>query len=234
MENQKGFALIESLLIILILAVIGFGGYYVWHTQKGDKSKSGPHVTSENAAKPVSPAPASDNAMLTLADSTVSLTYPKNEWVADTSAPSGPGGLKLCGQAVISDAQCKDFAAFYLAKEGITDSDHFYVSVGVFDTGNSTTAKDFLNYVGDILANGDGSPATTSQTTINGNPAYYLQADYGSDGQDLYWAILGKNEGVVVSTVLFSGNHYSYQTTNNYFTYKPDVENIVSSIKITD
>ena len=33
-KTQKGFALIEGLLIILILAVIGFGGYYVWNSQK--------------------------------------------------------------------------------------------------------------------------------------------------------------------------------------------------------
>jgi type II secretory pathway pseudopilin PulG len=33
-KDQEGMALIESLLIILILAIIGFGGYYVWHSQK--------------------------------------------------------------------------------------------------------------------------------------------------------------------------------------------------------
>ena len=32
-KTQKGFALIEGLLITLILAIIAFGGYYVWHTQ---------------------------------------------------------------------------------------------------------------------------------------------------------------------------------------------------------
>lgn len=29
--KQKGFALLETLLITLILAVVSFGGYYVWH-----------------------------------------------------------------------------------------------------------------------------------------------------------------------------------------------------------
>ena len=32
-KNQQGFAVIEGLLILLILAVVGFGGYYVYHTQ---------------------------------------------------------------------------------------------------------------------------------------------------------------------------------------------------------
>ena len=29
-KNQKGFGLVESLLVILILSVVGFGGYYIW------------------------------------------------------------------------------------------------------------------------------------------------------------------------------------------------------------
>jgi hypothetical protein len=32
--NQKGFSAIEGLLIIIVILMIGFIGYYVWHTQK--------------------------------------------------------------------------------------------------------------------------------------------------------------------------------------------------------
>jgi prepilin-type N-terminal cleavage/methylation domain-containing protein len=32
--NQSGFGLVEVLLVILVLSVIGFGGYYVYHSQK--------------------------------------------------------------------------------------------------------------------------------------------------------------------------------------------------------
>lgn len=34
MKNQKGFTLVEGLLIVLIMAVIGFGGYTVWNNSK--------------------------------------------------------------------------------------------------------------------------------------------------------------------------------------------------------
>jgi hypothetical protein len=37
-KNQKGFTLVEGLLITLILAVIGFGGYYVYHTNHKTKT----------------------------------------------------------------------------------------------------------------------------------------------------------------------------------------------------
>lgn len=40
-KTQKGFALVEGLLITLILVIIGFGGYYVWNTQKNtDKTNA--------------------------------------------------------------------------------------------------------------------------------------------------------------------------------------------------
>lgn len=44
MREQKGFAVVELLIIILILAVVGFGGYYVWHTNH----KAAPQNTSAN------------------------------------------------------------------------------------------------------------------------------------------------------------------------------------------
>src|SRR6476661_2191044 len=39
-KDQYGFAALEGILIVTILAVIGFGGYYVWHTQKSTKASS--------------------------------------------------------------------------------------------------------------------------------------------------------------------------------------------------
>jgi hypothetical protein len=48
-KTQKGFALVEGLLILLILAVIGFGGYYVWHSQRQtDKSLTQANQVSQS------------------------------------------------------------------------------------------------------------------------------------------------------------------------------------------
>lgn len=50
-KTQSGFALVESLLIILILVIIGFGGYYVWHSQKQtNKTLDTAATTSQKAA----------------------------------------------------------------------------------------------------------------------------------------------------------------------------------------
>lgn len=44
--SQSGFALIEGLVVVLILVIIGFGGYYVWHTQHNSKSTTSATTTS--------------------------------------------------------------------------------------------------------------------------------------------------------------------------------------------
>lgn len=45
---QKGFTLVEGLLVILVVAVIGFGGYYVWQNQN-DKDTKENSLTSKAA-----------------------------------------------------------------------------------------------------------------------------------------------------------------------------------------
>ena len=49
-KNEKGFSVFEGLLIILVVAVIGFGGYYVWHTQH--KAKPTAAITTTSSTKP--------------------------------------------------------------------------------------------------------------------------------------------------------------------------------------
>ena len=60
-SNQKGFALQAGLLIVLILAVVGFGGYYVWHHQKQtSKSNSNASALGDSPLSPnYSPTPVS-------------------------------------------------------------------------------------------------------------------------------------------------------------------------------
>ena len=39
MKNQKGFSLVEGLLIIIIVTVVGFGSYYVWNQNKSSETQ---------------------------------------------------------------------------------------------------------------------------------------------------------------------------------------------------
>jgi len=47
--NQSGFGAVEALLLILVLAVIGFAGFYVWHSQK--KTAPAATVTTSSDSK---------------------------------------------------------------------------------------------------------------------------------------------------------------------------------------
>lgn len=39
-HNQKGFGLVEALLITIAAGIVGFGGYYVWHIQHKNSTTS--------------------------------------------------------------------------------------------------------------------------------------------------------------------------------------------------
>ena len=39
MKNQKGFGLVEGILIVLVISALGFGGYYVWNQQQESQER---------------------------------------------------------------------------------------------------------------------------------------------------------------------------------------------------
>ena len=75
-KSENGFGAVEILLLVLILVVVGFGGYYVWYTQhktNADKTTTNSSVNPAKSAPskttvstPVAPA-ASDNDLITAA-----------------------------------------------------------------------------------------------------------------------------------------------------------------------
>ena len=48
-NNQKGFGAVEALLILILLSILGFTGYYVYHTSKDANSSYDNASTSNNA-----------------------------------------------------------------------------------------------------------------------------------------------------------------------------------------
>lgn len=77
-KTQSGFALVESLLIILILVIIGFGGYYVWHSQQQtNKTLSTAASTSQKAAS-TEASNASAQKYLTIKEWGIKFTADKN------------------------------------------------------------------------------------------------------------------------------------------------------------
>ena len=75
-KNSSGFTLVEALLIILIVAILGFAGYYVWHSQKtSDKTVSTSSTAASTTKKdasasstPNQPAPDPSQKALTITE----------------------------------------------------------------------------------------------------------------------------------------------------------------------
>jgi len=54
-SKQSGFAFVEILLIFIILGIVGFTGWYVWHSkQNANKSYNSSSASSQEKAKPSS------------------------------------------------------------------------------------------------------------------------------------------------------------------------------------
>lgn len=84
-KNQIGFTVVEGLLIILVVAVIGFGGYYVWHTQHNKTkpvsvvSTSSSKTTTNAKTSTTPPNPYAGWKTYTLTDERLTFQYP-SDW----------------------------------------------------------------------------------------------------------------------------------------------------------
>lgn len=97
-NKQRGFTVVEGLLIILILVVLGFIGYYVWHNHQ-DTVKTAPssitkQPTNEGATNTQS---SSEKTVVAHASVDVTLTYPADWTVTHPNGDysthiTGPGG----------------------------------------------------------------------------------------------------------------------------------------------
>jgi competence protein ComGC len=78
-KDQLGFSAVEGLLVILVVAVFGFGGYYVWHTQK-DNNKSAVTASKSSASK--AKTSAEDNQTAPAVDKTQETVTAINELIS--------------------------------------------------------------------------------------------------------------------------------------------------------
>ena len=227
-KRQSGFALLEGLLIILILAIIGFGGYYVWHTQQQtNKTLDTAAATSQNS---------NHNSVninmnnLELAKGAVSLKY-SDLWVSGDNSYDATGQQQCAGKPVTSNELCVDSVLLQLKNEGITDTDHFGVLVNVYKRTNTDSLHQWFD---SDLGIPNGEQTAYKDITINRQPAIFFEGDYGKDEARVYYAVSRGDYGVVLGSTFFRGQYYSYKNTNNidYFKYRPDVEALAKSITI--
>jgi len=114
-KTQSGFALIEGLLIILILAVIGFGGYYVWNSQKqADKNNAEAVKVSQSAPTIAKNEASSDKEMIASViaykchQMSSSITAAKVKTVLLNNYNSSDSSLRISGNYASAPGTCAE------------------------------------------------------------------------------------------------------------------------------
>lgn len=75
--NEKGFSTVEALLLIVIVGIIGFAGWYVWHTRANSKSVNHSSSQTSNTKAPQHGSP--EPGLSAYDDDFISFSYP-SDW----------------------------------------------------------------------------------------------------------------------------------------------------------
>ncbi len=226
-KKQNGFALIESLLIILILVIIGFGGYYVWNTQKNVDETS---KDATSASQSTTSSPTAVGKKMTLGTD-VSLETPSN-WQTATLA-------SICN-GTDNPVQCTDSIETAPADVTMAQSgDAFGVSIGRYNFSDGvsylphgTDAKSWLfnNWCGCTESEG-WSDAAFSSTGYDAIHATQKDSQY----VDEYY-VVHKGQTIVLITARTkdtSTTAVQTGTTKDYTKYDTQIRQIASSVKIS-
>lgn len=91
-KQQDGFSAVEGLLILIIAGLIGFTGWYVWHsTKKTDDTLSSADKTAQSSNSTSTPKKSPTTINYTDDSKTYTLTYPK-AWTVDGLKWNGGSG----------------------------------------------------------------------------------------------------------------------------------------------
>lgn len=218
MKNQKGFTLVEGLLIALVTAVIGFGGYYVY-SQQDDSNIDETTKTSAIGQ------PFEGECETTEEQSPVSCYDPDKISEETSSVPEGWSLYENSEQGFSfiypeeATIEEQEDSAFYFQvvaekNDGNNPNLHFYgegnykIQLQTYE--NGTNLADFLargvdgELVGGITEE-DGISKAITRVTGSGTPDY-----------DIYW--LEKDE-TVVSVILYGNYSFEVEQVLNSFKF---------------
>jgi len=226
-RSQKGFAVLESLLILVIVAMVAGTGWYTWHAKnRTDKILSEASNTTQTVKA------SNSTTTLRLAEGQITLN-PRNIWKTASggyySVQSG-----ICGQGVTVTPQpkCVDYAMLIPSGETFTNPDQFRVDIAVFDRTDMSGAADWLKGIeGGLIDN----PQITTLTINGKDAARWLAVNPGGDTVTyVTYGIVSSKYGVLIGANAFYGSYYSYKNTANvdYRTYLPKIDTLVQTLKI--
>lgn len=203
-NSETGFSAVETLLILLIIAVISFVGWFVWHTkQVADENLTNTTSSApkfKRSTSPISKATTNSSAKSTsfrTKDGLVEVSYP-SDWTNDGFTAASCGSVPCIG-----------FTTFQPTSQKTANGPR----VTVYEVKTSQSSKDWFTSV--IR---DGSTSSNS-TSINGYDTYYN--DYATNVSD------------DMSYVLSHKGYSVYLVFNNkdFPQYQPNFIAIAKSVK---
>lgn len=142
-KTQKGFAVLESLLILVIIAIIGGTGYYVWHSKaQTDKnldnaSNSSQSLVTQNTKSKSNKAavPATATKYLTIKEWGIRIPYNGEDTFSYHIDPSNPGLASIISADLSKNYDCTASGAGMIIQ--------FAPSDGSSPSGDGPTVKEY-------------------------------------------------------------------------------------------
>lgn len=172
-QNENGFGLVEILLSVLVVSVIGFGGYYIYHTNTQTKQRH--HIisiTKKVAASPAQNATTSSTTEATVANQTI-FKIPRLG-IEIINLPSNLSNLTMY-YSTSNNTSSEDFSTTSLTALGTHCSaqgmalGELFVTQGIYnsskDQGPFRFVKQFNGFW--VGAEPNGIPCSSKQTVIN-------------------------------------------------------------------
>ncbi len=168
-HNQNGFGLIGSLIVVMVLAVIAFGGYYAWHTHHTAKPTTTTKLSTP--ASNSSSAPASTQNYLTIKEWGVRAPYSRSLNLQYGLSNDKASASVTSSQLLAADAQCTRGGAILRAlptdpvsPAGTAAKD---LATQVGSSGYAYIGGYYYFFLHDQAACSDKDAATTLQTQNN-------------------------------------------------------------------
>jgi prepilin-type N-terminal cleavage/methylation domain-containing protein len=232
--NQKGFSVVEILIVIMVVGLIGGAGWYVWQSKNKDKntntSDSSQSTSNKVDKKQEAPTSTSNLKTTNLASNKVSFSSPSSWEVAsrDSSrAMSATVTLESLGIATLTPPE--KLPTIY---GGGTE----YFTVGVYvykNTKNSSAKKWFeTDYEGGYA----GSSDKTSEQSINGYDTYYIR-QINNSYDEIHYVFAAQGKIVMINarvsmTGYASDGSGKVNAHADFTMYVPDIEAMAKSVSI--
>jgi type II secretory pathway pseudopilin PulG len=233
-REQKGFSLVEGLLVFVIVGILVGTGWYVWNSNKKTNDLMNSADKNSNiSAKPVKKVEAqqevskSSSNEIALADNSVVLKAPAS-WTKD-----GIGCIK--DSSAYSEQKYIDSTALLPGEKLRTiygnGTEYFHINICVFANEKKLSPETwFIDAAAGGIGEGTGFPNDEKSTEpINGYSAYYRKTK--PSYESVNYVLSSSNKIVYVNARIYE-THPSLPGVGDFRKFESSIKDLVNTISI--